>query len=100
MDQAHVLADKFAEPLRSNITGIRDAKGVTPDRHAAQFAVSLRHGNLQRRSPRRLQGQLAVNTIQRRQLAHLWIRALGQEAAIVALYKHPATVAIQPQQAQ
>ncbi|MNJ50238.1 hypothetical protein D3C77_455010 [compost metagenome] len=86
IDQPHVLADKLTEPLRCGITGVRNAKGVAPDRDPAQIAVCLWHRDIQRRSPGRFQSQIALFPMQGRQLAHLRIRALGQEAAIVALH--------------
>ncbi|MCY1439887.1 hypothetical protein D9M71_561390 [compost metagenome] len=100
MHQAHVLADEIAEPLGSGVPGIRDAKAVAPDGDAAQVVIRLRHSDVQCGVTRRRQGEAAIGVVQGRQLAHLRVHALGQEAPIVTLHQQPAAVPAQPQKVQ
>lgn len=100
MDQAHLLANEFTEPLRRFVTGIRHAQRIAPDQDTTQIAIAFGHRHMQRRTPCSVQDQPAVFGTGRRQLAHLRIGALGQEASVVALHQHPATVCVQPQHVQ
>ncbi|MNC42011.1 hypothetical protein D3C75_908070 [compost metagenome] len=95
LHQACRFTNKFADPGCGCIACIGDPQGIAPDRHATQFCITTGQGYVDQRMTRRTEGQAAFGIPQRRQLAHLRHRTLGQETTAGFIHQHPAAIAVQ-----
>ncbi|MNE55373.1 hypothetical protein D3C80_1502030 [compost metagenome] len=97
LHQPRRFTDELTDPGTCFIACIGDSQGIAPDRHATQFCIATGQGNIDRRMAGRAEGQATFGIPQRRQLAHLRHRTLGQETTAGLIHQHPASIAVQPQ---